>query len=194
MMRVSRIEHRPVKVLFDYFERAVEELGLKAWAILLRPGNERFFHNKVALSVYSILHDSRWRHEKEEILSDPVKHLRWEPGEDPEEEIWAHYRLQSAILATLMGDRDESRTSPRNSRHNLERDGKGLRTLAAQLVVEHVNRKLEISHFLGNLTEGKIGSVYPELPTKTQILQWVEEIGAVQLADRLPEIARIKYE
>jgi hypothetical protein len=72
--------------------------------------------------------------------------------------------------------------------------GEGLKTLAAQLIVEHTNRKLEISHFLGNLTEGKIGSVYPDLPTKTQILQWVQEIGQVQLADRLPEIAKIKYE
>ena len=190
MMRVSRTEHGPAKVLFDYFERAVEELGLKAWAILLRPGNEQLFHNKVAPSVYSALEHPAWEEEREEILINPEKHLRWEPGENPEEEIWAHYRLQSAILATLMGDRDESRNSP----HKLARDGKGLRTLAAQLVVEHVNRKLEISYFLGNLTDGKIGSVYPELPSKTHILRWVEEIGEIKLADRLPEMAKIKYE
>jgi hypothetical protein len=57
-----------------------------------------------------------------------------------------------------------------------------------------MNRKLEVSHFLGNLTDGQVGVVYPELPTKTQVLQWVRDIEQVQLANRLGEIARSKYE
>lgn len=202
MMRTSRTEYRSVKVLFDYFERAVEELGLKAWAILLRPGNERDFRRRVENQVYWTLEDGRWEQEREEALSDPENHLRWESREDPEEEILADYRLQAAIVATLMGDGFESRNfdgqnadrGKRYSKRKYERVGKGLRTLAAQLIVEHTNRKLVVSHFLGNLTDGQVGMVYPGLPTKTQILQWVSEIGQVQLTNRLGEITKFKYE
>jgi hypothetical protein len=176
MMRISKIEHRPFKALFDYFERAVEELGLKAWATLLMPGNEQYFRDKIAPAVYRTLEEGSSEQEREEILSDPERHLRWESRENPEEEIHAYYRLQAAIVAAVMGD------------------DKGLRTLAAQLIVEHMNRKLEVSHFLGNLTDGQVGVVYPELPTKTQVLQWVRDIEQVQLANRLGEIARFKYE
>lgn len=175
MMRISRIEHSPTRVLFEYFERAIEELGLKAWAPLLRPGYEEYFQNKIAPTVYRILEQGSSGEEREEILSDPEKHLRWESRENPEEEILAHYRLQAAIVASVMGD------------------GKGLRTLAVQLIVEHMNRKLEVSHFLGNLTDGQVGVVYPELPTKTQVLQWVREMERVQLTNWLGEITRFKY-
>jgi hypothetical protein len=185
MMRISRIEHGPMRVLFNYFERAGEELGFKAWAILLIPGNEQYFQRRIENQVYWTLEHRRWEQEREEILSNPEKHLRWESREDPEEEILGHYRLQAAIVATLMGDGFESRNfdgqnadrGKRYSKRKYERAGKGLRTLAAQLIVEHTNRKLEISYFLGNLTGGQVGVVYPELPTKSQVLQRVSELG-----------------
>jgi hypothetical protein len=176
MMQVSRIEHRPIKVLFEYFERFVEELGLKAWALLLRPGNEGYFQDKIAPTVYRTLEQGSSEQEREEILNYPEKHLRWESRENLEEEIQAYYRLQAAIVATLMGD------------------GEGLKTLTAQLIVEHMNRKLVVSYFLGNLTYGQVGVVYPELPTKSQVLQWVSEMGRVQLTNRLDELTRFKYE
>ena len=176
MIQVRKIEHGPEKVLLGYFERAIKELGLGAWLAMLRPGHEEYFRKKVEGRVYSALEFQPWRGTRQIILGEPEKYLRWEPWDDPEEEIWAHYRLQSAVMATLMGDKE------------------GILSLGAQLVIEPMNRKLEVSYFLGNLTGGRIGTIYKELPTKTQILQWVEEIGAVQLADRLPEIARIKYE
>lgn len=176
MMRLSTAEQRPVNVLFEYFERAIEELGLRGWVGLLRPGKEDYFQKKVSGRVYLELASSAWKHKREAILLEPQKHLRWEPWEGQEEEILSHYRFQSAVMATLM------------------RDGKELKTLAAQLVVEPMNRKLEVSHFLGNLTDGKVGLVYAELPTRGQILQWVHEIGQVQLTDRIPEIARFKYQ
>jgi hypothetical protein len=155
-------------------------------------GNEHSFQRRIENQVYWKLEHSRWEQEREEALSDPEKHLRWESREDPEEEILAHYRLQAAIVATLMGDR--SYKGKVYSKRQQERSGKGLRTLAAQLIVEPMNRKLEISHFLGNLTDGQVGVVYPELPTKTQVLQWVSEMGQVQLINRLGELTRFKYE
>ncbi len=73
-------------------------------------------------------------------------------------------------------------------------DREQLRTLAAQLITEPMNRKLAISYFLGNLTDGKVGLTYKELPAKAQILQWVRESGQVELTDRLGEIAKLKYQ
>lgn len=116
-------------------------------------------------------------------LVQPEAHLRWEPWEDPEEEIWAHYRWQSAVVATLIGD--QARII----------GGKvALGSLAAQLITEPMNRKLAISHFLGNLTEGRIGLLQKELPTKSQILQWVRESRYIESTDKLDAIARLRYE
>jgi len=168
--------HIPIYILFNYFERAVEELGLKAWLSLLKPGNEEYFRQRIKGRVYSVLEFKPWKQRREKILSEPEENLRWEPWDKPEDEIRAHYRLQAAIVATLMGDREE------------------LRTLAAELIAEPMNRKLEITYFLGNLTEGRVGLTYKELPTKSQILQWVHDIEQVQLVDRLSEIARLKLE
>ena len=49
MIHNTEIEHRPVKVLFDYFERALEDIGLGIWFGLLRPGNEEYFRKKSAV-------------------------------------------------------------------------------------------------------------------------------------------------
>ena len=170
------IEHKPIRVVYDYFERALQDIGVGLWFSLLKPGNEEHFRNKIKLRVYTILSFHPWQQRIEEILSQPEKHLRWETRDDPDEEIWAHYRLQSAVVATVMGDLEQ------------------LRTLAAQLITEPMNRKLAISYFLGNLTDGKVGLTYKDLPTKTQILRWVHEIGQIQSRDWLREIASLKYE
>lgn len=176
MIPDPQIERRPIRVLFDYFERAMEDLGLGPWLGLLRPGNEDYFQNRIRARVYQALSVETWKRKRVETLSEPEKHLQWEPWEDPEEEIWAHYRMQSAIAATLMGDSEE------------------LKTLAAQLITEPMNRKLAISYFLGNLTEGKVGLIYKELPTKAQVLKWVRESGEIPLTYRLGEIAILRYE
>ena len=118
-------------------------------------------------------HDVTRAHDALEAVED---HLNWEPTANPEEEIVAHYELQAAIVATLMGDQE------------------GLKTLAALLVMAPMNWKLSISYFLGNLTAGKVGLTYKELPTKTQVLQWVQEIKHIQLTNKLEEIARLKYQ
>ena len=176
MIQNPEMQHRPVGVIFDYFERALQEIGVGLWFSLLRPGNEEYFRNKISPQVYTALSFQPWQQRREEVLSLPENHLRWEPWEDPEEEIWAHYRLQSAVVATVMGDREQ------------------LRTLTAQLITEPMNRKLTISYFLGNLTDGKVGLIYKQLPTKSQVVQWVHEIDRIQSTDRLGEIARLKYE
>jgi hypothetical protein len=85
MMRISKIEHSPVRVLFDYFERGVEKLALKGWATLLMPGNERQFQKRIENQVYWTLEHPCWKQEREEALSNPEKHLRWESREDPDE-------------------------------------------------------------------------------------------------------------
>lgn len=176
MIQNPEIQHRPVRVIFDYFERALQDIGVGLWFSVLRPGKEEYFRDKISLQVYTVLSFQDWQQRRAEVLSLPEKHLRWEPWEDPEEEIWAHYRLQSAVVATVMGDQEQ------------------MRTLAAQLITEPMNRKLSICYFLGNLTDGIVGLTYKELPTKAQILQWVRVIGHVELTDRLDEIARLKYE
>ena len=176
MIHSKETEHKPIQVLFDYFERALHDIGAGVWLTLLRPGNEKYFRNKIKAKVYSTLSSNAWQRKREEVLNDAEGHLQWAPGEDPEEEVWAHYIMQSAIVATIMGDQRE------------------LGTLAAQLVIEPMNRKLSIGYFLGNLTDSKVGLTYKELPTKAQVLQWVSEIGQIESTDKLDEIARLMYE
>lgn len=179
MIHSPETQHRPIRVLFDYFERAIEDLGLGPWFGLLKPGNEDYFRGKIGQKVYSAdsSQEARWRAQtKREALRRPEEHLRWEPWEDPEEEILAHYRMQSAIVATLMGDNE------------------ALRTLVAQLITEPMNRKLAISYFLGNLTDGQVGLTYKDLPAKAQVLQWVRDSEWIRSTDKLDELARLKYE
>ena len=48
------------------------------------------------------------------------------------------------------------------------------------MVIEHMNVKLMLTYFLGNLTDGKVGLTYKSLPNKTQVLQWVRDIDQVK--------------
>lgn len=173
MIQDSEVAHSSERVLFQYFEKAAEELGLKAWFNFLAPGRESEFQEIAVRELHRHLypHVNMW---DEQILRDAENHLNWEPSENPEEEIVAHYKLQAAIAVTLMGDQE------------------GLKILAAQLVVAPMNWKLMISHFLGNLTDGRVGLTYKELPTRTQVLQWVKDIKQIQLTNKLEEIARLK--
>ena len=173
MIQHSEAAHGSGRVLFHYFEKAAEELGLKAWFSFLAPGREPEFQAIAASEVNRFL-SPQSSEKTETILRDGENYLQWEPSANPTEEIVAHYKLQAAIVATLMGDQE------------------GLKTLAAQLIIGPMNWKLTISYFLGNLTDGKVGLTYKELPTKTQVLQWVQEIKQVQLTNKLHEIARLK--
>jgi len=175
VIQEPKAHHSSVYVLSGYFERAVEELGLRAWFNLLIPGKERYFQGMVKGEVLRFL-DREWRQDRDRILSYPEGSLRWEPSEKPEEEIRSHYILQAAIVATLIGFQEE------------------LKTLAALLVSQSMNRKLAISYFLGNLTDGRVGTTYKELPTKDQVLQWVRDIDQIQSTYKLDEIARLKTE
>ena len=166
----------PGRVLYRYFEKAIEDIGLKGWFNLLVPGKEEFFRSKITNRAHSVLAFPPWQQRREEVLNDPERHLQWQPLDDAEEEVWSHYRLQAAIVAILMGDREE------------------LKTLAAQLITEPMNRKLEISYFLGNLTRGKVGVIYKELPTKAKVLQLVRNIDEIQSTYLLDEIARLRTE
>ncbi|PKB64156.1 MAG: hypothetical protein BZY80_03565 [SAR202 cluster bacterium Io17-Chloro-G2] len=176
MVHASETEHFPMRVLFEYFERALQDIGLAGWVALLRPGKEDNFRHKISARVFSgLLDDSRgklrplvgFRHSQD---------LRWEPWDEPENEITAHYRLQSGIVATLMGER------------------MGLLALADLLVTEPLNRKIEISYFLGNLTHGRVGLLYKGIPTNEQILHWVYECTQVALEDKLGELSKLNLE
>jgi hypothetical protein len=173
---VVDIDQRPIRVLSEYFVRALEELGLKAWLGLLRPGKEALFSRTVHRDMESRVLSWRLELDPIRVLHEPNKFLSWEPHPNPEQEISSHYQLQWAILAAVMG------------LHG------ALETLAAQLVTEPMNRKLTIAYFLGNLTEGRVGSPHKELPTKAQILQWLEEIEHIQLQASLGEIAQLQLE
>ena len=176
MIREATTIHNPGRILYQYFEKALEDLGVKAWFSLLVPGKEEYFRDKINNRVHSVLSFPPWEHRRDEVLRQPEAHLQWEPLDEPEEEIWAHYRMQSAIVATLMGDREE------------------LKTLAAQLITEPMNRKLAISYFLGNLTEGKIGLMYKELPTQAWVLRWVRGLDQIQSTYKLDQMARLRIE
>lgn len=175
MIQQAEAAHSSERVLFDYFERAAEELGLRAWFNYLAPGREAEFQEIAELQISRFL-SPEWSKKREDILRDAANYLQWEPSANPKEEIVAHYNLQAAIAGTLMGDQE------------------GLKTLAAQLVIGPMNWKLTISYFLGNLTDSRVGLTYKELPTKTQVLQWVQEIKQIQLTNKLEEFARFKYQ
>ena len=175
MIRNQEIQRSPIRVLYEYFERASEELGLRSWLSILRPGSHEKFKSEANDKMSQYLHN-KWSQRWDKFLSDPEQKLRWEPWDDPEDEIRSHYSLQAAIVASIMGD-------------SLE-----LMTLRAQLISEPMNRKLTITYFLGNLTEGKVGLVYKELPSRSQILRWVDEMDQIRLTDRLGEIAELKLE
>lgn len=171
MIHDAQDENDSERLLIGYFERALGDLGLAAWLALLRPGEEARFRERIIPQTDSVLALDTWKRKKEQILLDPEGYLNWEPLTEPEQEIWAHYRLQSAIVATMIGH------------------GSELRTLAAQLITEPVNRKIVISYFLGHLTSGKVGLRYKDIPTKHQILAWVNNISDIQIFDRLPRIS-----
>lgn len=173
LLYASETEHRPILVLFEYFERALQDLGLAAWGGLLRPGQEDVFRNLIKDRVYSMLPED---HRMQLTLDDPQEYLRWEPWDEPEKEILAHYQLQSGIVATLMGDRW------------------GLKNLASLLITEPANRKLAIAYFLGNLSDGRVGLLYKGIPTKEQILNWVEKFSDIPLEDRLGQMSKLKLE
>ena len=132
MIQDSEIASGSGRVLLQYFERAAEDLGLKAWFHFLAPGREQDFRSMAAGELSRFI-SPEWIEKRESILRSPEDHFRWEPSDSPLEEIKAHYVMQAAIFATLMGDTKE------------------LRTLAAQLVIGPMNWKLAISYFLGNL-------------------------------------------
>ena len=168
--------HNSGRILYQYFEKALEDLGLKAWLSLLVPGKEDYLRDKINNRAHTVLSSSPWEHRRDEVLMQPEAHVQWEPLDEPEEEIWAHYRMQSAIVATLMGDREQ------------------LKSLAAQLITEPMNRKLAISYFLGNLTEGKIGLMYKELPTQAGVLRWVREFDQIKSTYKLDLMAKLRVE
>lgn len=168
--------HNTGRILYQYFEKALEDLGLKPWLSLLIPGKEEYFRDKIKNRVHTVLSFPPWEHHREDVLRQPESHVQWEPLDEPEEEIWAHYRMQWAIVATLIGDREQ------------------LKTLAAQLITEPMNRKLAISYFLGNLTEGKIGLMYKELPTQAQVMRWVREFDQIKTTYKLDQMARLRIE
>lgn len=176
MIKASDAENVPIHVLFEYFERALQEIGLAAGIGLLRPGNENAFREKISDRVFSNLSGYSEGESTSINQTDPYKHLRWEPWDEPEKEITAHYRLQSAIVAALMGER------------------KGLMALSGLLITEPLNRKLEIGYFLGNLTDEKVGLAYKGIPTKEQIFKWVEKCKDVVLEDRLRDLSKLNLE
>ena len=178
IMRRTKADHKPDHVLSDYLERAIDESGLRLWFNLLQPGAEAMFDSISRSNVEKHLNEtlSPWRTAREGILRYPEKHLNWHPGDDLEEAIKNAYRFDAAVIAAIMGKED------------------GLRTLGAQLVIEHMNVKLMLTYFLGNLTDGKVGLTYKSLPNKTQVLQWVRDIDQVEISDRLSELAKLRLE
>lgn len=99
------------------------------------------------------------------------------PQGDPAEQILALQGMSAAMVAALLGDPN------------------GVQHLAALLATAPLNWQLDISYFLGNLTNGWIGTLYQEIPRQKQTLQWIQEWTAANRErgwlgiSRLPEIA-----
>ncbi|MCX6022772.1 MAG: hypothetical protein NTZ05_13810 [Chloroflexi bacterium] len=99
------------------------------------------------------------------------------PEGDPAEQILAFQCMRAAMLAALLGDAN------------------GVRHLAALLATAPLNWQLDLSYFLGNLTNGWIGTMYQEIPRQKQTLLWLQEWTSANRErawagiSRLPEIA-----
>ena len=96
---------------------------------------------------------------------------------DPAEQTLAFQCMRAAMVAALLGDPS------------------GVRHLAALLATAPLNWQLDISYFLGNLTDGWIGTLYQDIPRQKQTLLWIQEWTAANRErgwpgiSRLPEIA-----
>jgi hypothetical protein len=94
------------------------------------------------------------------IIHGAESHLSFALGANtsPSSETFSYHRMLAGLVACLRGDQN------------------GLNWLTALLITEPINRKLPIAYFLGNLTDGRLGSQKKSIPTRKQVLEWANQV------------------
>ena len=168
-------------VLLQYTQLALEGLGLQAAWELVQSGAPTNMLNQfeqiVAPTLNSVLFDNT--DSQYAVLQNAETEFRvdLDPKAEPAHEVENFRRMSAAIIATILGE---------------DRASLGLVHLGALLVVQPLNWKLIISHFLGNISDDRVGITYKEIPSKNQILGWARRIAEqdIHLEPRLKELAQ----
>lgn len=151
-------------ILRSYLDRSLADLGLSGYlgVALASPKVEevtQFLRTLVAGSRGQTVSKQDW-----DVLERPEDYYQSaEPDEAAtlqfiDQRIRRFRSMRAAMVLALLGDE------------------RGVAHLGSQLVTEPLNWKLMISHFLGNLTGGQIGSLTEEIPTRSQVVRWATAI------------------
>ncbi|GEM_PF-5158674 len=166
------------EVLLQYTRWALEGLSLQpAWEFV-RPKLPDELIDQFSSLVWPTF--QRFVSEDLELAKTTLREARTsfkiEGETEPARETYNYQLMLAAILASVLGDT------------------RGILHLGALLVTESLNRKLSISYFLGNLTDGVVGTMYKEIPSKEQVTVWAERIlkGDVKLEPILKDLAQYR--
>jgi hypothetical protein len=174
------------KRLLGYLEWALDGLGLELAFQLIRPSHVYLDKYVGVPSDHPLL--SEFDKTVSPVLAiylkdDPLPILSQagsrfssllDENVSPASEIFSYHRMLAAIVASLRGDRI------------------GLEWLGALLITEPINRKLAITYFLGNLTDGSVGTKNKVIPTKAQVVEWTDQIRTHSIT-LTPLIAKLAF-
>lgn len=172
------------RALHQYLEWALDELGLFSLVLLnppyrgilvdVTPEDTHWiarFNETVSPNIRKFIED-----DPSSILSEAGSQFSSLMDEKVprSDETLSYHRMLAAMIASLQGNE------------------RGLAWLGALLITQPINRKITITYFLGNLTDGDIGSYRKEIPSREQVLNWVDQIRArsVPLKPLIAEVAR----
>jgi hypothetical protein len=168
--------------LLSYLLWAVEFLGLAEELDLFRPDSEALerFRDRIGRASQRFLTAGRigvLEIGPDVVLRQPELYFRTEEKElAAAGQAAAFARMLAAIILAISGDFD------------------GHKWLAAMLVTDQMNRKLTIARFLGLLTDGQVGWMGTELPSRSQALNWAKQIATrdISVRSRLFELAETR--
>lgn len=168
--------------LLSYLLWAVEFLGLADELYLFRPESEALetFRDRIGQASQRFLTAGRigaLEIGPDLVLRQPELYFGTEEkGLAAASQAAAFTRMLAAIILAISGDFE------------------GHKWLAAMLVTDQMNRKVTIARFLGLLTDGQVGWMGTELPSRSQALNWAKQIATrdISVRSRLFELAETR--
>ncbi len=160
------------EVLLDYLATSLTGLGLGSYWDILTPEFLSDLRQVVPSKRTELSPDAV------AIMDAPQSKYRSEPWDEPISEFVQERQFYVEVIRALDGD------------------SMALQELAALLVTAPLNRKLAISFFLGNLTDGQIGSRFKEIPSRGQVLEWIGKAKYIFKGEHglLENLAKVKIE
>ncbi len=155
-------------VLIEYLDWCLRELGLGQAKRHLLAQDLKQFEASVEPVVENTLGSEQTY---ESILLDAKSKFRWEPWEEPEKDVFSQRTMFAGMVASVLGTR------------------RGVKALVSLLITEPLNRKLTVSYFLGNLTNGGLGTVYKAIPSKQEVVAWASRMNEIEVHNLLPQLA-----